>query len=204
MPVCVMDGTDVETVVVTSEWTEIELHANQTGENTSEDGDHSPPAADCNPRSSGNTEESEIQAEENQHLGESALTHNKHDGSVGCTEQRTAEAEQLEHNAKEGLSLSCSVTPPPHLDSTLTVPVTAPDGAAVFSILTGTRRSARTPKKTWKLKSVNLQKQKRKPGVVTGQKRERKPLAPVRNSGTVTEIEGERIAADNGLVHGFH
>ncbi|XP_060758897.1 C2H2-type zinc finger protein isoform X2 [Neoarius graeffei] len=197
MPVCVMDGTDVETVVVTSEWTEIELRANQTREDTSEDGDHSPFAAECSPKSSGNTKGSEIQAEENQHLGESALTHNKHDGAVGCTEQRTAEAEQLEHKAKEGLSLSCSVTPPPHLDSILTVPVTTSDGAAVFAVPTAIRRSARTPKKTWKLKLVNLQKQKRKPGVVTGQKQERKPLAPVRNSGTVTEGDGERIAADN-------
>ncbi|XP_017350198.1 C2H2-type zinc finger protein [Ictalurus punctatus] len=191
MPVCVMDGTDVETVVVTSEWTEIELHANQIREDNSEDGDHSPPAADSDQRESrinGSTEESEKHTDAENYIGESAPTQNRNDGSVGRTEHMTAEAERLAR-----LNLSCSVTPA--LESTLTVPVTAADGAAGAA---GTRRSARKPKKTWKLKSVNLPKRKRSHGAVTGQKRERTPLAPVRNSRTVTEVDGERIPSDNG------
>lgn len=193
MPVCVMDGTDVETVVVTSEWTEIELHANQIREDNSESGDHSPPAADSDQRESrinGSTEESEKHTDAENYIGESAPTQNRNDGSVGRTEHMTAEAERLAR-----LNLSCSVTPA--LESTLTVPVTAADGAAGAA---GTRRSARKPKKTWKLKSVNLPKRKRSHGAVTGQKRERTPLAPVRNSRTVTEVDGERIPSDNGSV----
>ncbi|XP_058273229.1 C2H2-type zinc finger protein [Hemibagrus wyckioides] len=206
MPMCVMDGTDVETVVVTSEWTEIEIHANQqTREDNSEDGVDSPPATDCDQsesRSHRNTEESEIQpgkhTDSENCFRESALMYNKHDESVGCTQDRTAETVQLECTAKERQSLTCSTTPP--LDSTLTVPVNAADGAAAFTIPTGTRRSARKPKKTWKLRLVNLQKQKRKPGVVTRQKQERTPLSPMRNSERVTEIYGECITSDNGDV----
>lgn len=206
MPVCVMDGTDVETVVVTSEWTEIELH---TREDNSEDDNDSLPTADCHQREqrpNENSEESEIQTEKHTDAenssGGSELTHNKHGGALGCTEHRTTEAEQLEHNAKERLSLSCSVTPP--LESTLAVPVTAADGAAVCTIPAGTRRSARKPKKTWKLKLVNLQKQKRKPGLVTARKRERKPLAPMRNAEAVTVAgDGERVTSGNRSVHGY-
>ncbi|KAF5907958.1 zinc finger protein, partial [Clarias magur] len=195
IPVCVMDGTDVETVVVTSEWTEIELRANQ---NEEDDGDNSLPEANCDQReesqSNANLEESEIQAEKltdiENYLGESALAHNNHDGFAGCTEHKTADSQHLDHDVKETQSPSCSVTPPP-LESELTAPVSAADGDAVF-----TRRSARKPKKTWKV-LVNLQKQKRKPGVDGRQKRERKPLAPVRNSGAVTNLNGECIASEN-------
>lgn len=204
MPMCVMDGTDVETVVVTSEWTEIEMHAKQqTREDNSEDGADSPPAADCDQsesRSHGNTEESEIQTgkhtDSENCFRESTLMYNKQDESVGCTQDRTADTVQLECIAKERQSLTCSTTPP--LDS-----VNAADGAAAFTILTGTRRSARKPKKTWKLKLVNLQKQKRKPGVVTRQKQERTPLASMRNSERVTEIDGACITSDNGSVHSW-
>lgn len=188
-----MDGTDVETVVVTSEWTPTELHANQTGEDDSEDGDHSPPAAEC--PQSGNTEESEFPTEKRTDAeNDLSLAHNEHRGSEGDTEDRTAEGDQLERSAQERPSLSRSVSSP--LESTLAAPVTA----GAFSNPAATRRSSRKPKKTWKLKLVNLQKQKRKPGVVTGQKRERKPLAPVRNSEAVAEPDGERVTSDNRSV----
>lgn len=195
---CVMDGTDVETVVVTSDWTPIILPANQTVEDDSEDGDNSLSAAECHQSESQcneNTDESEIRTKKHlntkSYLKESALMQNNHFGTVGDAGNRTAEAKQLEDNVKERLTLSCSATPP--LESTLTAPVT-PD---VFTNSAGTRRSARKPKKTWKLNLVNLQKPKRKPGEVIGQKRERKPLAPMRNSGAVTGLDGECVTADN-------
>ncbi|KAM9467403.1 uncharacterized protein Hap1MRO34_014182 [Clarias gariepinus] len=194
---CVMDGTDVETVVVTSEWSEIELRANQTEEDNSDDGDNSLPGANCDQKgesqSNGNMPESEIQTEKltdtENYLGGSALARNNHDGSVGCTEPMTADSQHLDCDVKGTESLSCSATP--SLESELTVPVSVPDGDAVF-----TRRSARKPKKTWKV-LVNLQKQKQKPGVDRRQKRERKPLAPMRTSGIVTDMDGECIASEN-------
>lgn len=201
VPVCVMDGTDVETIVVTSEWTAIELPANQTREDDCEVGDNSLSATECHQSTSQcneNTDGNEIRTKKHHntenYLGESTPAHDNHFGSI--SEERTAEAEQLEDNVKERLSLSCSVMP---LDSTLTAPVTAD----VFTNSAGTRRSARKPKKTWKLKLVTLQKQKRKPVEVTGQNQERKPLAPMRNSRAVTGLDAECVASDNRSVHGF-
>lgn len=201
MPVCVMDSTDVETVVVTSEWTEIEIHAKQqTREHDSENGDDSLPAADCEQNESQsrrNTEESELQTEKHtnaeHYFGSS---YNEHDAAEGSTQDKLAEEEHLEHNDKERQNLSC---PSPPLDPALPAPATAADGAAALTFSAGTRRSTRKPKKTWKLKLVNLQKQKRKPG---RQKRERAPLAPV-NSETVLEVDGERGTSDNRSVHEF-
>lgn len=198
VPACVMDATDVETVVDTSEWAVIELHADRTGDDNSEDGGDPLPDADCHQResrSNGNPGGS-------YYSGEPELTHNKHGGDVGCTGHRTAEAQQQERNAKERLSLSCSVAPPQ--ESTLAVSVTTADGAATFTVAAATRRSARKPKKTWKLNLVNLQKQKRKPSLVTGPKRERKPLALMRTSEAVTETDGEHAASGNRSVHGFN
>lgn len=202
MPMCVMDGTDVETVVIASEWTEIEMHAKQqTKEDDCEDGDNSLPAADCDQSASQphrHTEESEIQTEKHTDtencLGESTLMCNQHDESLGCIQDRSAVAEHLGRNAKLKQSLSCSTTPP--LGSTVHA-----DGAVIPA---GTRRSARKPKKTWKLKLVNLQKQKHKPGMVARPKQERTPLALMKNSGTSTEIDEKCIDPDNRLVLDFY
>ncbi|KAF7694233.1 C2H2-type zinc finger protein isoform X1 [Silurus meridionalis] len=158
MTMCLMDATDVETVVVTSDWTGIEICSNQD-----EDEEDPHLGADCK-ESKGNTEEREIRAEK---ITEKRLE--DRNGSVGC---RTAGEEELQCDAEE----SPSITSP------------------VKSTQTVTRRSARKPKQTWKLKLVNLQTQKRKNGAETRHKREK----TLRSSRDETEIRREQVASDDG------
>uniref|UniRef100_A0A3B4CUL8 C2H2-type domain-containing protein n=1 Tax=Pygocentrus nattereri TaxID=42514 RepID=A0A3B4CUL8_PYGNA len=202
IPVCVMDGTDVETVVVVSEWTEIELGGNQEESlpevETGEDGGSALHATD--------SEQGELEycvkTEENEGSGESALQHKEGRAPVdGPDESRededlcpmSSETGQLNRDTEEAQGLSSDVTPT--VASTFVMPLQPREPIGFSTAASGTRRSARKPKKTWKIKMVNLQKEKRKSiaaKVVNTLKRKSNPVAPEANSNP--------IALDNRYV----
>ncbi|XP_036432888.1 C2H2-type zinc finger protein isoform X1 [Colossoma macropomum] len=196
IPVCVMDGTDVETVVVVSEWTEIELGGDQEESlpevETSEDGGSALHTTDSEQREL----ECSVKTEENEDSGESALQRKEGSASVGGPDEsrqdedlclRTSETGQLNCNTEEAQSLLSDVTAT--VESTFVMPVQPHEPAGLCTAAGGTRRSARKPKKTWKIKMVNLQKQKRKSvatKVVNTLKRKSNPVAPEANSNSIT------------------
>ncbi|XP_072529545.1 uncharacterized protein [Salminus brasiliensis] len=218
IPVCVVDGTDVETVVVVSEWTEIELDVNQDEESlpeveTSEDGSSAQQSTDSQQRehqSNGLVEGSEVGSEGGKStenvLGESAVQFKEEDASVDCSGvdeslcHGTSDAQRLSCDTVEGHTLSSNATPT--LESALSVP----EDAAVPAVLTGTRRSTRKPKKTWKIKMVNLQKQKRNSAamkVVNARTGRRKTILSKTNSNSITSNNrdaAELPEASPGLV----
>lgn len=204
IPMCVMDGTDVETVMVVSEWMEIDLGASEDGEslqvvNTNEGSSNAvlandPEETETNVSIEENFE-SEAGSNTDRYSGESVLQNKEdtsldglHGSSVDKNQGfRNSEAEELNCNIEEGQIFSSNATP-----TVASTPTTAlsPEDAAVSAAHAGTRRSARKPKKTWKIKMVNLQKQRKKPAskVVNSQKETTKPVVPKPNPNSITSL----------------
>ncbi|XP_066525940.1 C2H2-type zinc finger protein isoform X2 [Hoplias malabaricus] len=216
IPVCVMDGSDVETVLVVSEWTEIELGANQDGESlpvveTNENnGCALNTTSDFEQRSimsNDSIEEKEVGSKggcntEN-YSGEYAQQLKDDKASVDENRSlRTSEAEKFNSICDEGQTLSSNATP--NMESNFTMPGQPSEEPAVSADVTVTRRSARKPKKTWKINMVNLQKQKRNKAdkVVITEKRKRKTVIPETNSASVNSSnrDAERPEAAPGHV----
>ncbi|XP_062850773.1 C2H2-type zinc finger protein [Trichomycterus rosablanca] len=207
IPVCVMDGTDVETVVVMSEWSEIELESNHVVEEPSEDSGNPPHLSESEQKesqSSESIEKSQLRSDKDSnmegYLEESPLNH-KEDDHPSDDSKQSREDENLCPEIAEPKQLYCHQEKrhAPNNSSTrskLIVSAGAAKEPANIAIPIATRRSARKSKKTWKIKLVNLQKQKRKTvasKVGNSQKRERGPIAPTRNSGTITDEDEEAL-----------
>lgn len=196
IPVCVMDGTDVETVVVMSEWSEIEFESNHVVEEPREDGgnlSHCSESERKESQSSESFEKGEVGSECEKDFAssmnccseESGLNHTENEHASDDM-KKIRVVDDLSPGSAESKQFYCHSEP--KYSSTLRTTLIVSTGAAQepesMALPIATRRSTRKSKKTWKIKLVNLQKQKRKNitlKVGNGQKRERGHIVPTRN-----------------------